>query len=137
MATTIKSPQEGYTGTTSFGPLTLDFKDGEASTDEKLSDGHKAYFKAHGFKVSGSRAAAEKPAEDGPFDPSKHDVKEVVAYLDQPNVDWEEIARVVSAEREGKARKGIVEWLPPKGEDPEESPTGETADDAPDTGGDK
>lgn len=63
MATTIKSPQEGYTGTTSFGPLTLNFKDGEASTDEKLTDGHKAYFKAHGFKVSGSRAAQTSDAD--------------------------------------------------------------------------
>lgn len=59
MATTIKSPQEGYTGTDTYGPLTLEFKDGVATTDETLSAGHKAYFKKLGFKVSGSRAPAE------------------------------------------------------------------------------
>lgn len=59
MATTIKSPQEGYNGTDTYGPLTLDFKDGVATTDEVLSAGHKAYFKKLGFKVSGTRAQSD------------------------------------------------------------------------------
>lgn len=65
-----------------------------------------------------AEAAAEVDAsaavDSDAFDPSAHTVDDVTAYLDQPDIDWEEIARVVAAEREGKARKGITEWLPPK-----------------------
>lgn len=60
MATTIKSPQEGYTGTDTYGPLTLEFKDGVATTDETLSAGHKAYFKKLGFKVGSVKSDADK-----------------------------------------------------------------------------
>lgn len=60
MATTIKSPQEGYTGTDTYGPLTLEFKDGVATTDETLSAGHKAYFKKLGFKLGSVKSDADK-----------------------------------------------------------------------------
>ncbi|WP_208644129.1 hypothetical protein [Glutamicibacter nicotianae] len=60
MATTIKSPQEGYNGTDTYGPLTLEFKDGVATTDETLSAGHKAYFKKLGFKVASVKSDADK-----------------------------------------------------------------------------
>lgn len=63
MATTIKSPQDGYNGVDVYGPLTLEFKDGVATTDETLTAGHKAYFKKLGFKVSGSRAQAAEDAK--------------------------------------------------------------------------
>lgn len=68
MATTIKSPQDGYNGVDVYGPLTLEFKDGVATTDETLTAGHKAYFKKLGFKVSGSRAQSDA-------DKAKTDVK--------------------------------------------------------------
>jgi hypothetical protein len=116
MATTIKSPLEGYTGTDTYGPLVLSFKDGEAVTEEKLSDGHKAYFKANGYKVSTSRSTAEK-TEDGPFDPAKHNQDDVFAYL--TDADDEERARVLAAEAEGKGRKGIAEWTAPAPVQPE------------------
>lgn len=72
MATKIQSPIEGFTGTGEFGPLRLDFVDGVATTEDKLSDGHKAYFKARGYKVSTVRA--EKP--EPPKDPAKTDEQE-------------------------------------------------------------
>lgn len=70
MATTIKSPIEGHDGVSAYGPLVLEFKGGEATTDQKLTEGHKAYFKANGYKVSGTRAAAE-PAKDETKEPAK------------------------------------------------------------------
>jgi len=111
MATTIKSPQEGYTGTDTYGPLTLEFKDGVATTDEKLSEGHKAYFKKLGFKVSGSRAQADT-SDGGLFDPSKHSVDEVLAYLGLAEgaepVEAGEFERIVQAEEAGKNRSTLL-----------------------------
>jgi hypothetical protein len=43
-----------------------------------------------------------------PFDPADHSVKDVVAYLDA-NEDPGEKARVLQAEREGKARAGVLD----------------------------
>ena len=71
MATKIVTPQEGYTGTDAFGPLVLEFVDGVAVVEGKLSAGHREYFKRHGFKVSSVKsenqaqatADAEKQAE--------------------------------------------------------------------------
>ncbi|WP_334121866.1 hypothetical protein [Glutamicibacter sp.] len=112
MATTIKSPQEGYTGTDTYGPLTLDFKDGVATTDETLSAGHKAYFKKLGFKVSGSRTQSTENSGDGPFDPSKHSVDEVLAYLGVAEghdpVTAGEFERVIQAEEDGKNRSTLL-----------------------------
>ncbi|MBM7767354.1 hypothetical protein [Glutamicibacter nicotianae] len=112
MATTIKSPQEGYTGTDTYGPLTLEFKDGVATTDETLSAGHKAYFKKLGFKVSGSRAQSTESADEGPFDPSKHSVDEVLAYLGVAEghdpVIAGEFERVIQAEEDGKNRSTLL-----------------------------
>lgn len=47
----------------------------------------------------------EKPEEA--FDPSEHTVLEVVAYLES-DISLEEHERVLQAERDGKARKGIL-----------------------------
>lgn len=111
MATTIKSPQEGYNGTDNYGPLTLEFKDGVATTDETLSAGHKAYFKKLGFKVSGSRAPADTN-DDGLFDPSKHSVDDVLAYLGVTEghdpVTAGEYERVIEAEEAGKNRSTLL-----------------------------
>lgn len=43
----------------------------------------------------------------GPYDPSEHNVDEVVAYLD--DADDAEFARVIAAEKAGKARKTILD----------------------------
>lgn len=67
MATKIQAPSKGYNGRTEFGPLVLDFTDGIAVTEDKLTDGHKAYFKERGYVVSTVRA--EKP--EPPKEPAK------------------------------------------------------------------
>ena len=49
------------------------------------------------------------PAPDpaGPFDPAEHTVAQVNAYL--ADADEDERARVLAAEADGRARRGIVE----------------------------
>lgn len=78
MSTKITSPIEGYAGRTVFGPLSVEFTDGVAETDEKLSDGLKAYLKERGYKVGSGRPAkpAEKPDDGGGKRPQKNDSTE-------------------------------------------------------------
>lgn len=80
MSFKITSPIEGHTDKSVFGSLVLDFKDGVAETDEKLSPGLKAYFKSRGYKVSGKagsseadKAAADKEAADKAADKAAAD----------------------------------------------------------------
>ena len=59
-----------------------------------------------------TRAQAHLPgdkqgAEDGPFDPSAHDLPAVNAYLAE--ADEAETARVLDAEADGKGRKTLVD----------------------------
>jgi hypothetical protein len=106
--TTISSPVKDFTGSTYIGPTVLDFKDGKATTDVTLSAGTIAYLEKRGYKIG------EAPAEDeGPFNPVRHNVDEVQAYL--ADADEAERTRVLDAEkaRGDKARKTIVEWEPP------------------------
>lgn len=52
------------------------------------------------------KALLEEPEDTG-FDPADHTVDEVVEHLE--SADSEEAERVLSAEKAGKSRKGIVE----------------------------
>ncbi|MBQ1443821.1 MAG: hypothetical protein IIZ13_08240 [Renibacterium sp.] len=115
MAITITSPVEGYTATTEFGPLRLDFVDGVATTDEPVSEGHFAYFREHGFGVelgddenSGDNVAL--------FDPSENKVEDVLAYLaglddSDPVAHDAEVVRVLEAEQAGKNRSTLLESI--------------------------
>lgn len=115
MAITITSPVEGYTATTEFGPLKLEFVDGVTTTDQPVSEGHFAYFRDHGFGIELDAEEKNDGNKEDPFDPSKHSVEEVLAYLggsdaDHPPVTSEEWDRVKAAEAAGKARKSIADW---------------------------
>lgn len=46
------------------------------------------------------------------FDPAKHNVDDVIAYLEREDVDEAEVQRVQAAESEGKKRSTITEWKP-------------------------
>lgn len=124
MSTKITSPIKGYTERTVFGPTALQFTDGVAENDEPLSEGLKAYLEQRGYRV--------ETAEDGPFNPSKHSVADVTAYLDGLDAtDKEahdaEVARVLEAERKGKNRSTLVGTAPvPVG--PPDNPQGTTGD---------
>lgn len=56
--------------------------------------------------VQGTEPGAGQEEADGKFDPSEHGVDDVRDYLD--GCDEAERDRVLAAEREGKARKGIL-----------------------------
>lgn len=74
MSIKITSPLKGFDGRTVFGPIAVEFKNGVAETDQKITPGLRSYLKARGYKVgkgtetteSGStdeaKAAAEKEA---------------------------------------------------------------------------
>lgn len=51
MATTIRSPQDGFTGSTYIGPTILDFTNGTATTDVPLAPGTVRYLQRAGYEV--------------------------------------------------------------------------------------
>ncbi|MFF2621295.1 hypothetical protein [Oerskovia jenensis] len=61
MTTKITSPIEGHTDRSTFGPFTLEFRDGVAETDEKVPDGLKAYLEGRGYTVE---TTTDVPAGD-------------------------------------------------------------------------
>jgi hypothetical protein len=56
---TITSPVEGFTGTATFGPVTLAFMDGTATAGE-LPDGVVSYLALAGYTVDDGKPAAPK-----------------------------------------------------------------------------
>ena len=110
MTIKIESPIKGFSEKSVIGSLSLEFKDGVATTtEEKLNDGMKAYLKRRGYKVS--TGGSVPAATDGPFDPSKHKAEDVLTYATSTEVSTEEITRVLDAEKSGKNRKGVTEGL--------------------------
>jgi hypothetical protein len=105
----IRSPEGEFSGEVagvafSGGSATLD--DGQRGAAAAL-----AYFGRKGYSVkpvNPPAAAESEPA--GPFDPGAHDVASVLAYLDA--ADDAESARVLAAEKAGKARKTILARAP-------------------------
>lgn len=64
MPTKITSPIEGHTDRSVIGPVTLQFKDGVAETDEKLSPGLLAYLEGRRYTVETTTDVPEgSPAE--------------------------------------------------------------------------
>ncbi|MFB7589375.1 hypothetical protein [Streptomyces sp. NPDC056169] len=94
------------------------FTDGAAIVSDAEKTGRQAieYFRRRGYGVT-SKAVEEVEEASGTspealFDPAAHDAAEVIDYLDQldANLPEEEaeIARVIDAERAGKARKTVL-----------------------------
>ena len=100
MAPVIKAPVAEFNGIVGG----VQFANGEAETDNPAV---LAYCKAAGYTIEDGEPA-------GPFDPNKHTVDEVRAYIDglddsDPEARDAEFVRVVEAERAGKARKSFLE----------------------------
>lgn len=100
MAPLIKAPVATFNGSVSG----VQFANGEAETDNAAV---LAYCKGAGYTIEAGKHA-------GPFDPSKHSVAEVRAYVDglddsDPEARDAEFVRVVEAERAGKNRKSFME----------------------------
>jgi hypothetical protein len=104
----VTAPLKNFTGTV----VGVDFKAGAAEFEQDTDAGRAAYayFDRAGYRLEHvSEPEPEQqtpPAGDEPFDPSEHSVDEVLAYLDAASLD--EAERVVQAESDGKARKGIL-----------------------------
>ncbi|MFI1701958.1 hypothetical protein ACH419_39260 [Streptomyces bobili] len=111
---TVIAPVPGYNGE-SCG---VAFKDGVGHVTDEGKEGRAAieYFRRRGYTLVGEGADEPQDGEQegggtpppSPFDPSEHDAPEVVAYLDS-TTDGDEIARVLEAERNGKARKTVLQ----------------------------
>ena len=114
---TVTAPAAGFSGE-SCGVV---FQDGTGRVDDSTKEGRAAmeYFRRRGYTLTPEGADEEPEAEgteqrtpddgDDPFDPSKHDAPEVIAYLDAHAEDEEEVSRVLDAERNGKARKTVLQ----------------------------
>ncbi|MFJ6061606.1 hypothetical protein ACIQHU_01055 [Streptomyces tendae] len=116
----IEAPVRSFTGES----VGVHFHKGTAHVDDSTKDGRAAleYFRRHGYGVFPADEATEEtteaaspvvPTGEGePFDPSKHDAADVLAYLDSLGTDDSdaiaEHERVIAAERDGKARKTIL-----------------------------
>jgi len=97
----------------------VSFHKGEATANREKDRAALSYFRRHGYTVEpviddeADEVVAEVEDDDELFDPSKHDVPEVIAYLDSLDEDDEgtpaERERVLAAERAGKDRKTIAE----------------------------
>ena len=116
MSTKITSPLEGHSGRTVFGPLAVEFKDGFAETDEKITGGLKAYLERRGYKVQGVKKTAAKDTPPAQFNPGDATVEEVIEYLasfddTDPEKHDAEVVRVVEAEKAGKNRSTLLEAI--------------------------
>lgn len=127
---TIYAPTAGFSGRVAG----VQFADGKGQTD---NPGALAFFRRRGYGI-GSPPARQQPGPDddpkpgsesthvdaatspdltptttepvapaGGFDPSEHGVDEVNAYI--ADADADEQARVIAAERQGKARRSILD----------------------------
>ncbi|MFJ3834448.1 hypothetical protein ACIPY6_02905 [Streptomyces sp. NPDC090054] len=106
----ITAPVSGFTGDSAGAS----FVKGVALVDGDTAAGRAQlnYFRSSGYGV---RTLDDVPAERVPdegdveFDPAQHGVDDVLDYLASVTDDEEETARVIEAERNGKARKTILE----------------------------
>lgn len=104
MTVRITSPS-GRSGRTRIGPTELRFDKGVALVEGELRSGVRAFLDRNGYTVEDVTVE-----DEGPFDPAKHNQDQVIEHLERDDIDDDERARVVSAEADGKARKGVREW---------------------------
>jgi hypothetical protein len=108
----VTAPLKNFTGTV----VGVDFKAGtaELETDNDAGRAAYAYFDRAGYRMEGVSDPEKEPGtpppapngDDEPYDPAEHSVDEVLAHLDA--VTYEEAARVLDAEAEGKNRVTIT-----------------------------
>ncbi|MEV6105705.1 hypothetical protein AB0M28_13455 [Streptomyces sp. NPDC051940] len=114
----IEAPVRSFTGES----VGVHFHKGTGYVDTDTKEGRAAleYFRRHGYGVAEADDVTEEervqelvtgvPAQRDPqvFDPAQHDAPAVIAYLDEHADDEVEVARVLDAERNGKARKTVL-----------------------------
>lgn len=125
----IEAPVRSFSGES----VGVTFTKGTGYVDDSTKEGRAAleYFRRHGYGVAPADEKTEEErvqelvtgtptqrepvvSNDVPFDPSKHDAPEVLAYLDSLGTDDSdavaEFDRVIAAERDGKARKTVLAY---------------------------
>ncbi|MBL1100141.1 hypothetical protein [Streptomyces coffeae] len=113
----IEAPVRSFSGES----VGVTFSKGTGYVDDTDKAGRAAleYFRRHGYGVAPANEQTEEehvqetgttqrePGDgDEAFDPGEHSVDDVLAYLD--TADEDETARVLDAEKNGKARKTIL-----------------------------
>jgi len=117
----VEAPVRSFSGES----VGVTFNKGTGYVDDSTKEGRAAieYFRRHGYGlapsdgktdeeraqeiVTGVVGQREPIVADGPFDPSKHGVEDVLAYLDE--ADRDEATRVLDAEADAKKpRVGIT-----------------------------
>lgn len=104
----VTAPLKNFTGSVAG----VDFKAGVAEFEQDTDAGRAAYayFDRSGYRMERQvePESQEPPAGTGdePFDPAGHSVDEVLAHLD--DASYEEAARVLDAEADGKKRVTIT-----------------------------
>ena len=125
----IKSPIEGYSGRSTFGPYRVEFVDGVAEVKETPAggslEGLRAYLESTGYTITDEAEAAD---EGGVYLPGDHTIPEVVEYAEQ--LTAEEVATLIEAEKAGKGRTTLLETLGKleAAQAPAEAPTATDAD---------
>lgn len=105
----VEAPVRSFSGES----VGVTFTKGTGFVDDSTKEGRAAieYFRRHGYglaleaEAEPDEAPEEKVPEE-PFDPAKHGVEDVQAYLDAASLD--EATRVLDAEAEGKKRSTIL-----------------------------
>ena len=82
------------------------FIDGEAEVTDEVLPLLVPYVGLFGLDVPGLDSPDPDQETDGDFDPGEATVDQVLGYL--ASADPDEQARVITLEREGKARKSII-----------------------------
>lgn len=114
----IEAPVRSFSGES----VGVHFHKGTGYVDDSSKEGRAAleYFRRHGYGVAPADEKTEDEAvqelvagtparrePEGPFDPAKHTIADVLAYLD--GADLDEATRVLDAEADQtKPRTGIV-----------------------------
>lgn len=69
-----------------------------------------AYLNGHPDEVDGGEGGELEDGEGG-FDPANAKVDDVIAYCEQDTVSAEEVEAIIALEKDGKARKSLLEAL--------------------------
>ncbi|MFF3843495.1 hypothetical protein [Streptomyces sp. NPDC001930] len=106
---TVESPRRDFTGES----VGVHFHKGTGNVDDSTKDGRAAieYFRRQGYALTpdAEDEPADEERQDGPqepFDPAAHDVADVLAYLE--DADLEEALRVLDAEATARKSRTTI-----------------------------
>ena len=108
----IQNPS-GKPGSSSYGGTYLKFNEKGVATAKALTPGLDRWLRAAGYKITD---LTNEPGEAVGYNPGDEKVADVTKYL--AGATKEERDRVIALEESGKARAGILGWVPEGAEGP-------------------